>query len=282
MFQLPENNQLESKREDRKGFWESLSIIQKFVLFLIILTFVFIGWIFLFGGVNSIWELAFIIALIIVLFFIAWIVIAAAQIIFKQEYYSPKEDYFTKLINMAVDYCPNNLNNLYFQGSDWKKHVLAGKIIGCLGIPYFVGKPKLDKDGKMLWFDSKLLKRKIPLFDTIEYGKDGDTLLIVQKGWFLFQKKHYIRVNHSLHSELNGDVIVYDINPQPFGKFFEYPYKQLQADAPRIMLQAQLEVIIATHEHQGDLISQAADAGTYYNPFFRLIEKQKAEIARDN
>ena len=92
MFQLPENEKLESKREDRKGFWESLSIIQKFVLFLIILTFVFIGWIFLFGGVNSIWELAFIIALIIVLFFIAWIVIAAVQIIFKSEYYSPKED----------------------------------------------------------------------------------------------------------------------------------------------------------------------------------------------
>ena len=278
---MAEEPQIASKEETSKGFWESLSLIQKIVLFVLILSFVFIAWTFLFGGVNSIWELAFILILVIVLFIIGWIVIVAAQLVFKPQYYSPKEDYFTKLVNMAHDYCPDNLNDLYFQGSDWKKHVRAGKIIGCIGIPYFLGKPKVDDQGRPKWYFSKLLKKKIQIFEKVTYGKDRDTFFIIEKGWFIFKKKHYIRCNHGLHSDLNGDVIIFDINPQPFGKFFEYPYKQLQKDPERIMLQSQLEVIIATHEHQGDLISQAADAGTYYNPFFRLMEKQKAEIQRE-
>lgn len=280
---MAEEQQLASQPESSKGFWETLSLIQKIVLFVLIISFVFIAWTFLFGGVNSIWELAFILILVIVLFIIGWVVIVAAQLVFKPQYYSPKEDYFTKLVNMAHDYCPDNLNDLYFQGSDWKKHVRAGKIIGCIGIPYFLGKPKVDDEGRVKWYFSKLLKKKIQIFEKVTYGKDGDTFFIIEKGGFfgLFKKKHYIRCNHSLHSDLNGDVIIFDINPQPFGKFFEYPYKQLQKDPERIMLQSQLEVIIATHEHQGDLISQAADAGTYYNPFFRLMEKQKAEIQRE-
>jgi len=277
-----EQKDVQSHEEGNKGFWGSLSLFQKIVLGAVIVTFVIIAWVFLFGGVNSIWELLFVILLVIVLFIVAYIVIVASQLIFKAQYYSPKEDYFTRLINMAIDYKPNNLNNLYFQGSDWKKHIFGGKIIGCLGIPYFIGKPKLDNNGKMIWFESKLLRKKVPLFEKVTYGKDGNTLLIYNKGWFIFKKKHYLRCNHNLHSELNGDVIVYDINPQPFGKFFEYPYKQLQGDISRVMLQSQLEVILATHEHQGDLISQSADAGTYYNPFFRLVDKQKAEIQRES
>lgn len=279
---MTEPQPTKSHDDGNKGFWGSLSLFQKLVIGIVIITFVLIAWTFLFGGVNSIWELLFVILLVIVLFIISYIVIVASQLIFKAQYYSPKEDHYTKLINMAIQYKPDNLNNLYFQGSDWKKHVRGGKIIGCLGIPYFVGKPKLDSKGKMIYYESKLLNKKVPVFEQLSYGKDGDTLLIYEKGWFIFKKKHYLRCNHKLHSELNGDVIVYDINPQPFGKFFEYPYKQLQGDVARVMLQSQLEVILATHEHQGDLISQSADAGTYYNPFFKLIEKEKAEIAREN
>jgi hypothetical protein len=48
-----------------------------------------------------------------------------------------------------------------------------------------------------------------------------------------------------------------------------------------MMLQSQLEVILATHEHQGDLISQSADAGIYFNPYFKLVDKMNSEISRD-
>ena len=276
---MPEDENTAVKKE--KGFFESLSVIQKAILFLLVLTLLFVAWVFLFGGVNSVWELAFVIILTGVVFFIGYLLIFASKLIFKQAYYSPKEDWFTRLVNTAMDFCPNNLNDLYFMGNDWKKTVRGGKIIGCLGIPYLIGKPKL-KDGKMQWYKSKLLNKKIPVFESIEYGMEGDTLIIYEKGWFIWAKKHYLRCHRSLHSDLNGDVVIKDINPVPYGKFFEYPFKQIQAQAPRIMLQSQLEVIIATHEHQGDLISQAADSGTYYNPFFRMVEKGKAEIARES
>ncbi len=273
--------QLESKREANKGFWGSLSLFQKIILGILIISFIFIGWVFLFGGVNSIWELAFVIVLAIVLFFIAYIVIVASKLAFKHDYYSPKEDMYTKYVNMAIDYCPNNLNNLYTEGSDWKKHVFIGKIVGCLGIPYFIGEAVQDANGKQVWAESKFTRKKVPVYKNITYGKDGDTMFVFEKGWFVFKKRHIARVNHDLHTELNGDVIIHDINLVPYGKFFEYPYKQIQKGIGRIMQQAQLEVIIATHEHQGDMISQSADAGTYYNPFFRMVEKGRAEITRE-
>ncbi len=259
----------------------SLSTFQKVALFAVIATFIIIAWIFLFGGVSSIWELAFVIILIIVLFFITWLVLAAVKMIYKERYFSPKEDYFTKLANMAIDYCPDNLYALHFQGSDWKKNVFGGNIIGCIGIPYLIATPKLDGEGNMVYYESKLLKRSIPVYAKIEYGKDGDTLFIYEKGWFIFKRRHYLRCNHNLHSELNGDITIFDINPLPYGKFFEYPYKQIQKDMHRIMIQSQLETILATHEHQSDLISQAADAGIYYNPYMRMLQKSNAEISRE-
>lgn len=267
---------------EKKGFFGSLSLLQKIILFLLILGFVFLVAVFALGGVNSIWELIFVLFAAIVLFIIAYIVIVAGQIIFRKEYYSPKEDWYTRCVNAAIDYKPDNLNDLYFRGSDWKKLCYAGKIIGCLGIPYFIGEPIRDEKGQQKWYYSKLLKKKVPQFDKILYGKDGDTLFVFEKGWFIFKKRHVLRCHHSLHTDLNGDVIVDDINPQPYGSFWEYPYKQIQKDISRIMLQAQLETIIATHEHQGDLISQSADSGIYYNPFFKLVRDNKAELAREN
>ena len=126
-----------------------------------------------------------------------------------------------------------------------------------------------------------MLETRVPVFEKIEYGKDGDTLIIYEKGWFIFKRRHHLRCNRLLHSTLNGDVTVYDINPVPYGKYFEYPFKQMQRDPQKIMVQSQLEVILATHEHQGDLISQSADAGIYFNPYFRFIEKSQSEISRE-
>lgn len=269
------------KKAQGKSFWQKLSIWQKVLIGLIILTFLGIGWVFLFGGINSIWEFAFIVLLTIVLMGIFYIVIVAGELAFRPAYYSPKEDYFTRLSNMAIDFCPSNLNNIWFQGDREKKAVNGGKILGCLGVPYFIGKPKLSEKGEQEYIDSKLLNMKIPVFEKIEYGREGDTFFIFEKGWFIFKRRHYLRCNRDLHSELNGDVTVYDINPIPYGRYFEFPFKQVQKDSGRIMIQSQLEVILATHEHQGDLISQSADAGIYFNPYFKALDKMNAEISRE-
>jgi len=269
------------QKDTSPTFWEKLSIWQKVIIGVILLTFIFIAWTFLFGGVNSIFELAFIVLLTIVLFIILYFITIAGELIFRSSYYSPKEDYFTKLSNMAIDYCPDNLNKVWFQGSTQKRAVVGGKIIGCLGIPYLIGEPILDDKGMQKYTKSEFLDTKVPVFQKINYGNEGDTLIIYQKGWFIFKKKHYLRCNMELHSELHGDVVIYDINPVPYGKFFEYPFKQVQRNPQRIMLQSQLEVILATHEHQGDLISQSADAGIYYNPYFKMVNESNAEISRD-
>lgn len=278
---MAENKIVSQQPQGEKSFWQALSIWQKIILFIIILTFVFLGWVFLFGGINSLWELIFVILLVIVLFLITYFIIFAGQFIFKERYYSPKEDYFTRVINTAIDFKPSNVNNIYFEGDNDHKLVYGGQIKGMLGIPYFVGDPELDKDGQWIYYESKLLKKKIPKFKNIVWGKEGDTLFIYDKGWFIFKRRHFLRCNRELHGDLHGDVAIKDINPVPFGKFFEYPFKQLQKDIGKIMLQSQLEVILATHEHQGDLISQASDAGTYYNPYFRMIKEQSAEISRE-
>ena len=262
----------EAPRE--KTFWGKISLWQKIVIGILIITFIIIVWSFLFGGINSIFEFVFVIFVSIVLIGIGYVVVVAGEIYFK-------EDYFTRLVNLAVDFRPENLNNLWFEGDVGKKSVSAGRILGCIGIPYLIGTPKRDESGAPVYVRSKILKQDIPVFAKIESAGDGDTLFVYEKGWFIFKRRHFLRCNRALHSTLNGDVTIYDINPVPYGKYFEYPYKQYQQETGKIMLQSQLEVILATHEHQGDLISQSADAGIYFNPYFKLMDKMKAEVDRD-
>ena len=125
-----------------------------------------------------------------------------------------------------------------------------------------------------------MLKRLVPVFEKIHYGEDGDTLIIYEAGFFFFKKRHYLRCHPSLHGDLSGDVDIYDINPVPYGTLFEYPFKQLQKDPARIMIQSQMEIVLATHDHQSDLISQGVDSAVYFNPYFRLLNKQNAEMAQ--
>lgn len=276
-----QQDQIPQKKAQGKTFWERLGVGQKAIIFLIVVIFVAVAWFLLFGGFRSLYDAIFIIVIALFLSAVGYIVLVAGEIFFRPAYFSPKEDYITRLINLAVSYCPDNLNNLYFRGSIAKKHVYGGKIIGCLGIPYLIGSPLKDEKGKILFHESEMLNNtKIPIFEKIEYGREGDTFFIYEKG-FIFKKRHYLRCHIDLHSDLNGDVMVDDINPVPYGRLFEYPFKQLQEQAPRIMLQSQLESIIATHEHQGDLVSQATDNGLYYSPYFRGLQIQQSEIPKE-
>lgn len=265
----------------KKGFWAGLSLFQKIGIGITFILVVLLIWNAVSGGINSFYELIFVVVAAIVLMVFLYVLILAAEKIFQPSYYSPKEDWFTRITNMAIDYKRDNLNNLYFMGDKDHRMVFGGKILGCIGIPYLIGHPKIDKNGKWEYYESKLLKMKIPRYEKIELGKDGDTLFIYEKGWWIFKRRHYLRCNRELHSELNGDVWIKDINPVPFGKFWEYPFRQIQQEVGRVMIQSQMEVILATHEHQGDLISQAADAGIYANAEFKMIKEKSNEIAKE-
>lgn len=275
-----ENNNPQVVSKEKKGFFERLSLFQKVMIFLITAILLLIVVYFVFGGFKSVYDFFFIFIIISAIIFFIYIIIRAVGIILRPRFFSPKETYFAAVTNLAIDLKPDNVNDLYFEGDQNKRRVRAGKIIGVLGIPYLVGTPKFNSDGKPVLKDSKLLKRKIQVFEDINMAEDGDTLFIYESG-FIFPRKHFLRVNRKLHGDIHGDVAVYDINSVPYGSW-EYPYKQYQEQAPKIMLQTQLELILATHEHQGDYISQAVDAAMWWSPYMRLAQKSQAEFSGES
>lgn len=279
------------KPQQKKGFWAGLSLLQKALLVLgVIIIIVLIAAIVL-GGITNFYQFFFYLVCIGVVVVGIYIVLSAASMFFKPKFFSPREDLRTKLLNMAVDYCPDNLGNLFFRGSKLKRRVLAGKIVGCLGLPYYMGKNKTyevdvaDVDGKIIHKKGEVVfseikgyeEKKIPIFEDIKVVEGGDTLFIVKKGWFVFAKTHYIRCNVNMHSDLNGDVDISSINTVPYG-FFEYPYEQMQESPSKIMIQNMIETVLVTHEHQHDLVSTGCDAAIYYNPFFSMQLKAQAEM----
>jgi len=272
---------IEPTPQGKKGFFEKMSLFQKVLLFLGVIVVLIMSISLFMGGIKDFYQFFFYIIVLCGVVIGGYILVKATSIIFAPRYFSPREDLRTKLLNMAQDYKPDNVSNLYFMGDLGKRRVLAGKILGVLGLPYYSGQVKKDAKGKVKYSTVKDFQGKpVPLYEDIKLIEDGDTLFIVKKGWFFMGKTHYIRVKRELHSTLNGDVDVYDINPIPYG-FFEYPYKQIQENISQIMIQNQIETILATHEHQHDLISQSVDSAIYFNPAYRMQMKQNAEIPEE-
>lgn len=293
---MPEANDLaneKAKKGKQQGFFGKMSGIQKFLLIIFALGIFFVIWTFLFGGINNFYELIFFLVSFGATAVLFYAVLSFVSFFLAPEQFSPKKDYFNRLVALAFDLKPSNVQDIYFRGDKDKKRVRAGKITGLIGVPYMIGEQlryiqDVIKEGKIIHrigepvFEySNVLKKMIPKFGQVHWGGDGDTLFIYEAGWFLFKRIHYLRCHKSLHGDLNGDVEIYDINPVPYGSLFEYPFKQLQADPAKIMIQNQLEVILATHEHQYDLISQGVDSAVYFNPYFRLMQKSNAEMVAE-
>lgn len=277
--------------QQQKGFFEKMSLFQKVLLFIGVLVILFLSVSILFGGIGSFYQFFFYLIVFVAVIVGFYIVLKATGLIFKPKYFSPREDLKIKIENMAIDYKPDNVNDLYFIGDVGKKRVKAGKIVGLLGLPYYTGDIQRygedieDDEGKLIHKKNDIVftdikdpqGKAIPKYKDIRHVGDGDTLFIVKSGFFMFGKTHFIRCNKNLHSTLNGDIEIYDINPVPYG-FFEYPYKQIQTAIGQIMMQNQMETILSTQEHQLDYISQVADASIWFNPLFRLQMKQQAEL----
>jgi len=276
-----ENNQL--KPIQKKGLFERMGMFQKILIGLLIVIVLLVSVFTFFGGFGNVYQFMFYLIVFVGVVGGIYIIIKAVGIIFQPRYYSPTDDMRNKLTMLSQNFKPNNVKNLFFMGSERRQRVLAGEIIGMLGLPNYVGKIKQDKKGNIEYtgltdFEGK----KIPKFESIEINseKNGDTLFYVRKGWFIFAKKFFIRCAMELHSELHGDVEIMDINPVPYGFYF-YPYKQMQKDSALIMVQNQLETILNTHAHQHDLISQSVDSAIYFNPYMRMSIKQQAELGGD-
>lgn len=279
---MDNNNQAQlSPQAEKKGMFERMSFFQKLLLGAGILILLLLTVAILFGGIKSFYQFFFYLIVFVGVLVCAYIVIQASSMFFAPRYYSPRNDLRTKLRQMATDYNPDNLGDLWFVGNVGKRRVNAGKIIGCLGLPYYTGEVCKDKEGKIIYTEIKDFEgKKIPTYKNVKVSEDGDTLFITKKGWFIFAKEHLIRAHHSLHSTLNGDVDLYDINPCPFG-YYEYPYQQMQKNITQIMVQNNIETVIMTHEHLLDMISTGVDSAVYFNPMMRFAMKQNAEMPNE-
>jgi hypothetical protein len=271
----------EPKPQAKKGIFEKMSLFQKIIFGLLLLAIILVIVFIYFGGIKDFYQFFTYLVIGIGIIVGLFVIIKSIGLWFQPRYYSPREDLKTKLNNMAVDYKPDNVNNLYFVGDIGKKRVLAGQIVGLLGMPYFSGDIEKDKSGKVKYMKTRGMDGKwIPKYKNIREIADGDTLFVVKKGWFLFKKTHFIRCHRDFHSTLNGDVEIFDINPYPYG-YFEYPYKQIQKSIGQITMQNQIETIVATMEHQHDLISQSVDSAIYFNPVYRYSLKQGSEMPEE-
>lgn len=272
---MAEQQQPEQKKEGLSLFQKAIFVILG-ILLIGIMIMVF------FGGINNVYQFLIIIAFIFVIVIVGYVIMKAIDILLEKKKYSPKDDFYTRIRNIAECCKPDNVLDLYFIGSRMKKGYRQGRIIGCMQLPHHVGNPIKDINGNIVTKYSAQLKKDVPQFEKIVLGESCDTFFVVSQALglfgFLFPKKHFIRCDSKLHSELNGDVFIYDVNPVPYGSFFQYPLLQGQRDAPKIMMQNQLEIILMTHEYQYDLISQAADIGAYFNPALRMIREQGQEI----
>jgi len=266
--------------KQKGGFLSELAGWQKIILVLLALGAFFLIFMFIFGGIKDLYQLIFFVISFVGCLAIGVIVINAVVWFLTPQMFSAKKDFHNRLKNIATDLKPDNVFDLYFRGSIDKKRVHAGKIVGLMGIPYLVGDPVLNDDGTPKMVFSQRLKKEMPVYSNIQVShENGDTLFVYENGFFIFKKTHYLRCHKSLHGDLHGDIEIYDINPMPYGGFFEYPFLQYQQHIAQIMMQNQLEIIIATHDYQHDLISQSVDSAIYFNPYFRLLQKTNAEIA---
>lgn len=286
--------QVEPTPQKKAGFFDRMSLFQKILLFAGVMVVLLMSISLLMGGIKDFYQFFFYLIVLAGVVVGGYVIIKATSIIFAPRYFSPREDLRTKLLNMAQDYKPANVRDLYFRGDRSKQRVKAGTIIGLLGLPYYTGKVKkydkniinekgkvVHKKGDVVYSTVKDFQGKpVPVYEDVKLVEDGDTLFIIKKGFFLFGKTHFIRAHRSLHSELHGDIDIYDFNPVPYG-FFEYPYVQMQENVSQVMIQNQIETILATHEHQHDLISQSVDSAIYFNPAYRMQMKQNAEIPEE-
>ncbi len=263
----------------KPGLFERMGLFQKVLIFLFVILVIIIAIGTYFGGFKNIYNLIFNVSIVAGIAVFLFILVKATGILLTPAAFSPRQDLKNNLIKMSKFYMPDNVNNLWFIGSDYKRRVLAGKIVGLMGLPYYSGEIERNEEGETEFTEDKDLDgKKIPKFKSIKVSyEEGDTLFMVRKGWFIFAKTRMIRANRKFHSELNGDVDIYDINPVPYG-FFEYPYKQMQAAATQIMMQSQIETILSAHEHQHDLISQGVDSAVWYNPYMRMALKNQSEL----
>jgi hypothetical protein len=264
--------------QGQKSFFERLSLLQKIIIFLLILGLVFVIYTYAIGGVQTLFDWIIILVFSVgLIFFIYLIAFYFENKFARVQYFEAYEDYKTKVVNLAIQLKPKNVFNLVYEGSENKQRVVAGKIIGVLGIPAIYGKPKFDADGNILYKKSPVLKGAlIPDFEKIWLGNTGDYVFVVTKGWFLFKQTFLHRADPEfIRGELHGDVVINDINPDYVG-VWAYPFKQKQRDITRIMCQHQMEAIISTYTHQLDYISYSFESGLSSNPYYRAwIENVK-------
>lgn len=265
--------------QQKQGFWQRLGFFQKAVIVILLIVFGIIVFNFFTGAIKGVFDFFFAFLVVGVILLLLYFLVRTLLGAFKPKPFSARESFFVKIVGIARDMKPKNVRDLYFSGDVGRQRTLYGKIVGLCGIARLSGRVKVDSKGKTIYSKRKdpyNQNRYLPEFEKIDLSNEYDTFFIIKKG-IIFPKFHYLRVPKELHSTLNGDVEVYDINPQPYGRW-EYPFKVMQKEVRRITYQHQLEAILEVHEQQHDFAGVLVDSALGFNPNWQMIRRSGEQL----
>ena len=200
---------------------------------------------------------------------------------FQPKAFSPTETFRAKIQNHAIRMKPKNVYNLYLRGEGRRSSALYGNILGVGFTPNFTSKIVRDNEGNILYLKDvrgRLIVdeqgKPIARRDVIR-SSDGDTIFVVKQGWL--SRPEIVRCNRKYHSELIGDVYIYDLCLSPMGDYL-YPSKQWQDEIIEIQRQNEAETVITTFMNNLDLISNVTTISIASSPEFQKILSLRNEI----
>lgn len=222
--------------------------------------------------------------------FLIAMAIKGIQTYFAPKAISPSQNTKSKLIRLAKQSKPPNVNVLKMSGENMRLRFTIGKIIGLLFIRSGISVPEKDENNQTI------LIQKTNMFGKVELDKDGKPVLIpkmkeieekdgdwlfVVKSSFLGEER-LIRCHHSFCSEMGNEVYINDVNLLPAGDF-EYPVKQMASSLKKVMGQHFAETSVESFFLSLDYTAQAAQAGIRGDPTFnKIIEGATESLSTRN
>lgn len=279
--------ELKQPEKKKTGLFGSMGLLPKI---LILIAAVIVGLAVLGGLPETIGGIFWLILQVGFAGFLIAMAIKGIQSYFQPKAISPTQNNRSKLLRLAKQSKPPNVNTLKMSGEDMRFRFTIGKIIGLLFIPYGLSVPEQDDNGNVVMIQKTNIFGKveldkngdpvmIPKMREID-DKDGDWLFVVKSS--LLGEERLIRVHHSLCSYLANEVFIWDVNLLPAGDF-EYPARQMASTIKKIMGQHFAETSIEAFFLSLDYTAQAAQAGIRGDPTFnKIIEGATESLSTKN
>lgn len=192
--------------------------------------------------------------------------------------FSPSTSWKNKIISVAEMSKPPRTRKLWLRGEDGHMFYYFGKITGLLKIPYWSGKPVMDKFGNYLYTHKRDKNGELmyttdnkPIYINDRENitnRDADWVFVITKGLIpAVAKKYLVRAHMDLCSEIGEEVWIKSVNLVPIGDWL-YPEQMFQSNILRINQQSMHEVMEETMHHLLDMTATQVESTLRADPIF--------------